>query len=229
MRATVCYNACMPFETRLTPEMIARLRSASARGQKLEAGSLTVSDVRIAVASREYAPADGAVLFDSAGGDAGQFTFLSVAFADKAITADALDPELTLLLFVGDLAAPRARVKLADILRQGGRRPLNLRRAAGQPVRLTLADPSGAWKGGVPAMEIVLSFLEKADKGQHAAAREAYSKAKEARASAAKVETVRARKTASGSSSTAARRSRTSCSRPSGSTTNSRRTGARSR
>ena len=116
-------------------------------------------DVRVSVAPNQFAPAAGAVLFDSATGDAGQFTFLSVAFGDKAVTADALDPELTLLLFVGDLASPRARVKLADVLRAGGRRPLNLRRDANQPVRLTLEDPSGAWKGGVPALEIVLGWV----------------------------------------------------------------------
>lgn len=116
------------------------------------------ADVRVSVADGQYAPADGAVLFDSASGDAGQFTFLSIAFADKAVTAGTIDPELTLLLFVGDLAAPRARVKLADVLRQAGRRPLNLRRAANEPVRLTLEDPSGAWTGGAPAMEIVLGW-----------------------------------------------------------------------
>jgi Ca-activated chloride channel family protein len=116
----------------------------------------TTGDIRVSVAAGRHIAADGAVLFDSASAETGQLTFLSVAFADKAITADALDPELTLLLFVGDLAAPRARVKLIDVLRQGGRRPLNVRVAAGQPVRLTLADPSAAWKVGVPAMEIVL-------------------------------------------------------------------------
>ncbi len=116
------------------------------------------ADVRVSVADGQYAPADGAVLFDSANGDAGQFTFLSIAFADKAVTGGTIDPELTLLLFVGDLAAPRARVKLADVLRQAGRRPLNLRRAANEPVRLTLEDPSGAWTGGAPAMEIVLGW-----------------------------------------------------------------------
>ena len=115
-------------------------------------------DVRVSVGAGQHAPADGAVLFDSASGDAGQFTFLSVAFADKAV-ANTIDPELTLLLFVGDLAAPRARVKLADVLRQGGRRPLNLRCAANEPVRLTLEDPSGAWKDGVPALEIVLGWV----------------------------------------------------------------------
>jgi Ca-activated chloride channel family protein len=112
--------------------------------------------IRIAIAAGQHASGDGAVLFGWAGAAAGQFTFLSVAFADKGITADTIDPELTLLLFVGDLAAPRARVKLADILRLGGRRPLNIRREANETVRLTLADPSGAWKNGVPALEVVL-------------------------------------------------------------------------
>ncbi len=73
---------------------------------------------------------------DSATGTAGRFTFLSLVFAGKSLTADTSDPELTLLLFVGDLSAPRARVKLADVLRQDGRRPRNIRRAAKEPVRL---------------------------------------------------------------------------------------------
>lgn len=48
-------------------------------------------------------------------------------------------------------------MKLADVLR-AGRRPLNLRRGAGEAVRLTSADPSGAWESGVPAAEIVLGW-----------------------------------------------------------------------
>jgi Ca-activated chloride channel family protein len=146
--------------------MIERLRAASARGQKLSvaeiksapAGPAVPTDVRITIGDGQHVPADGAVLFDSASGDEGQFTFLSVAFADKTITANVLDPELTLLLFVGDLTAPRARVKLIDIIKLGGRRPLNLRRGGSEPVRLTLEDPSGARKTGVPAMEIVLGW-----------------------------------------------------------------------
>ena len=61
-------------------------------------------------------------------------------------------------MFVGDPAAPRARVRLADVLRQGGRRPLNLRRDAGQLVRIVVDDPDGVWAGGVPAVEIVLGW-----------------------------------------------------------------------
>lgn len=122
------------------------------------ASSPPVQDVRISIAAGQHTTADGAVLYDPPSGAAGQFTFLSVAFADQAATADAIDPELTLLLFIGDLTVPRARVKLVDVLRQGGRRPLNLRCSAGEPVRLSLADPSGAWNSGVPAMKIVLGW-----------------------------------------------------------------------
>lgn len=133
------------------------LGGAPPRALKSDA-EVPTGDIRVSIAAGKHVPADGAVLFDSASG-AGQFTFLSVVFADKAITADAIDSELTLLLFVGDLASPRARVKLVDVLRQGGRRPLNIRRDANQAVRLVLADPSGAWKAGAPAMEIVLGTV----------------------------------------------------------------------
>ncbi len=142
--------------------MIDRLRQASVRGQWASLNEIAPPsrDVRISVRAGQYTPADGAALYDSATGTEGQLTFLAVMFGDSALTADQLDPELTLLLFVGDLASPRARVKLADVLRQGGRRPLNVRRAANQPVRLTLEDPSGAWASGVPALEIVLGWKD---------------------------------------------------------------------
>ncbi len=147
---------------KLTPEMIDRLRQASVRGQWASLNEIAPPsrDVRISVSALQHTPADGAALYDSATGTEGQLTFLAVMFGDSALTADQLDPELTLLLFVGDLASPRARVKLADVLRQGGRRPLNVRRAANQPVRLTLEDPSGAWASGVPALEIVLGWKD---------------------------------------------------------------------
>jgi Ca-activated chloride channel family protein len=143
---------------RLLRKMYAVGRPGGGAGRTPVPAPAQAQDVRISITTGQHAPADGAVLYDSSSGDAGQFTFLAVAFGDETLTADAIDPELTLLLFVGDLAAPRARVKLADVLRQGGRRPLNLRRDSGEPVRLTLEDPSGAWKAGVPALEIVLGW-----------------------------------------------------------------------
>jgi Ca-activated chloride channel family protein len=100
-----------------------------------------------------------AVLWDSAVSPerwqgAVMFTQLALRFPGGAPDAEHLGPELALLLFVGDLAAPRARVAVADLLRQGGARPLNLRRRPGEVVRLMLHDPNGVWEqaaaGGLP-------------------------------------------------------------------------------
>jgi hypothetical protein len=51
---------------------------------------------------------------------------LIISFADGAPAAESLGTELCLLVFVGDLAVARAKVKVADLVRQGGARPLNL-------------------------------------------------------------------------------------------------------
>ena len=69
-----------------------------------------------------------------------------------------LDPGLCLLIFVDDLSSPRARVRLVDILRQRGQRPLNLLRQAGQPVRVVLADPAGAWAHQAPGLEVAIGW-----------------------------------------------------------------------
>jgi Ca-activated chloride channel family protein len=115
---------------------------------------------------------DAAVLFDSARpADAGRLpedvliTRVEVAFPAGALTGcyatprpESLDPGLSLLIFVDDLSAPRAQVRLADIVRQGGSRPLNLRRASGQAVRIVLADPAGAWRQAAPAIAVTLAW-----------------------------------------------------------------------
>ncbi|MFN8492690.1 MAG: VIT domain-containing protein [Caldilineaceae bacterium] len=64
---------------------------------------------------------------------------------------------VNLLLFVGDLAAPRAKIRLVDLLRQGPR-PLNVLRRAGQVVRLVLQDPNGLFTQGGPALEVTLQW-----------------------------------------------------------------------
>jgi Ca-activated chloride channel family protein len=96
-----------------------------------------------------------AVLFDSAAGgpagkvpDAVTLTALELEFPDGAPGADQLDAGLVLLVFVDDLAAPRARVGLADLVRQGGKRPLNVRRQGSQPIRIVLTDGNGSWSQG---------------------------------------------------------------------------------
>jgi Ca-activated chloride channel family protein len=143
--------------------MVDRLRSASAPPtEKAEAAEPT-GDTRITVAAGQHPAANGAVLFDSARDaaahpipDSGRLTALALTVS--GVTADAIDRDLALVLYVGDPSAPRARVRLADVLRQGGRRPLNVRRDPGQDVRLVLEDPNDGWPSGVPALAIVLGW-----------------------------------------------------------------------
>jgi len=71
--------------------------------------------------------------------------------------AGLVDDGLLLVLYVDDLAAPRARIRLTDLLRQGGTRPLNVRYQTGQTVRLVLLDPRSAWASGAPVIEVMLA------------------------------------------------------------------------
>jgi hypothetical protein len=83
---------------------------------------------------------------------------LHVDFPNGAPNHRQLDRELSLLLFVGDLSQPRAQIRLTDIIRMGGKRPLNLVKQAGDTVRLVLFDPNGAWKEGAPQIEVTLRW-----------------------------------------------------------------------
>ena len=67
-------------------------------------------------------------------------------------------PELCLLLFVEDPALPRVRIQLADLLRQGGKRPLNVRYTKGQRLRVVLSDPQGVWASAPPVLEIRMGW-----------------------------------------------------------------------
>lgn len=86
----------------------------------------------------------------------GRLDLLAVRFPQGTPEAARLDPGLCVLLFVGDLAAPRARVRLVDLVRQRGERPLNVLRRGGEVVRVVLADPAGAWRQDAPAIEVTL-------------------------------------------------------------------------
>jgi Ca-activated chloride channel family protein len=107
------------------------------------------------------------VLFDSAqtpnsGGipEAATLSRLVVRFPGKAPDPRGVDPQLALWIFVDDLTTPRARVRLVDLIQQGGERPLNLRVGPGQTVRISLVDPNGAWadKGKAPKLELALGW-----------------------------------------------------------------------
>jgi hypothetical protein len=104
-----------------------------------------------------------AILFDSAR-DRGvlpeevTLARLVVRFLDGTPDPRGLDSGLELRLFVDDPTAPRARVRLADLVRRRGERPLNLRVGPGQAVRIVLADPAGAWARGAPRIEVALGW-----------------------------------------------------------------------
>jgi Ca-activated chloride channel family protein len=108
-----------------------------------------------------------AVLFDSAqapkrGGlpEAATLRRLVVRFPGKAPDPRSVDPQLALWIFVDDLTTPRARVRLVDLIQQGGERPLNLRVGPGQTVRVSLVDPNGAWadQRKAPKLELALGW-----------------------------------------------------------------------
>jgi Ca-activated chloride channel family protein len=90
--------------------------------------------------------------------EAGTINRLIISFTGGAPAAGSLGAELCLLVFVSDLATPRAKVKLADLVRQGGARPLNLSRKRGEALRLALVDPAGVWSDGAPHIEVELEW-----------------------------------------------------------------------
>jgi len=106
-----------------------------------------------------------ALLFDSTQGDdstqlpdATTFVRLMVEFPKATPDPDSTSVNLAVLLFVDDMASPRARVRVVDLLRQNGVRPLNLVRHAGERIRIVLVDPDGAWAGSAPRMKLSLNW-----------------------------------------------------------------------
>lgn len=104
-----------------------------------------------------------AVLFDTSRAEDAQrlgpnvtLTRLILGFTSVLTDASALDSGLAIVIYIDDLASPRARVRLADLMKQSGIRPLNLKRTGGQAVRIVLDDPNGVWSGGAPALEVRL-------------------------------------------------------------------------
>jgi len=83
---------------------------------------------------------------------------IEVRFPEGEPDPDSVGPGLSLVIFVGDQASPRATVRLADMVRRRGQRPLNLAKAKGDMVRVVLADPQGAWKDGAPKIEVALAW-----------------------------------------------------------------------
>ncbi len=110
--------------------------------------------------------ADGeAILFDSSRKqdadklpDSAVINRLEVRFPDGIPEHESLAPGLSLLIFVDDLSSPRAKVRLADVVRQRGERPLNLLKQPGQVVRLVLFAPDGVRIRTAPKIEVALGW-----------------------------------------------------------------------
>lgn len=115
----------------------------------------SVPELRVRIRPGQHPTGHGAELLTADGTlpDDCRLTGLTVAGL-----AAAVDDELALLVYVGDPTVPRARVRLADVVRAGGRRPLNIRRNSGQEVRVIVDDPAGTWAAGVPAFELGITF-----------------------------------------------------------------------
>ncbi len=97
--------------------------------------------------------------------EAGTINRLIISFAGGAPAVGSFGAELCLLVFVGDLATARAKVKLADLVRQGGARPLNLSRKRGEALRLVMVDPAGVWSKGAPYIEVAVEWAQSITEG----------------------------------------------------------------
>jgi len=83
-----------------------------------------------------------------------QATTLSRIAVELDVPAAQLDRGLELWIYVQDVAVPRARIRLADLMRLGGKRPLNLAVKTGEVVRIVLVDSKGVWAAGAPSITV---------------------------------------------------------------------------
>jgi Ca-activated chloride channel family protein len=99
-----------------------------------------------------------ALLFDSALNgrklpDAGKSVIRELCLVFKQPTTQ-VPENLAIRIFVEDLISPRAVIQMADLVRQGGIRPLNIVVNKGERMQVILSDPSGAWANSAPEIEI---------------------------------------------------------------------------
>jgi Ca-activated chloride channel family protein len=132
------------------------LSVAAAGGRKDEA-------IREASSARVFSGvpifAEGrALLFDSSQEAFPDETTISRLAVQLKPMPDSVDGDLTLLLFIGDMAVPRARIRLSRIVRLGGERPLNLHKRSDETVRIVLVDPNGKWPSEGTEISVTLTM-----------------------------------------------------------------------
>jgi Ca-activated chloride channel homolog len=84
---------------------------------------------------------------------------LEARFPEGIAAGSEVDGSLCLLIYVDDLATPRARVRLIDLIRQRGERPLNILKRADQLLRLVLIGRPDAWKADA-RLEVSFAWQE---------------------------------------------------------------------
>ncbi len=154
-------TSSLPFGSHSAPPQVSPIVAGPAGSPQTtpENGLLIVYSGQPALANGET------VLFDSTKNSTpfplpGKATFnrLIVQFPDGDPDPSSLDPALSLLLYLDDLASPRAKVRIVDLARLGGERPLHVRKNFTQPVRIVLVDPNGAWRTEAQWLEVFLGW-----------------------------------------------------------------------
>lgn len=81
-------------------------------------------------------------------------SMLVLRFIDKWPRPQEVDPALAIWIYVEDLASPRAKVRVGDLLRQSGRRPLNLSVMPGQRAQVVLVGGDATQGAGAMHFEL---------------------------------------------------------------------------
>lgn len=71
---------------------------------------------------------------------------------------DALDPDLALRFYLGDLTTPCIEISLADLLRRKGVCLVDRMRSLNETVRIVLVDPANVWQQEAPFLELRLAW-----------------------------------------------------------------------
>jgi len=85
---------------------------------------------------------------------AGELVLHELAVRGLGAPLDAATLPRRLAILVEHGGAAIARLRLVDLLRHGGRRPVSLVWHPGERLRLVLVDPEGAWANAAPAIEV---------------------------------------------------------------------------
>jgi hypothetical protein len=125
---------------------------------------LPVDDSPVIFSGKPQFTGSEAVIFDSSKNGsadvlkgATSISQMKVVFPGGMPKSESIDKGLSLLIYVGDMSTPRAVVRIADLIRQRGVRPLNI--LVDGAVKVVLVDPAMAWAKGMPAIKVSVKIV----------------------------------------------------------------------